>query len=150
MKRFALISTCLAMMSSCAPAINPIPSSANAGPGTNLMIPYDAAIIFADTCLIRGKNFDDYVEGLRVHNVTRNANTGTYYHNTANLSVRIAGDQCSLVFATDQDPDSAVSELARGTASMVAGPVQRGIDITSRVEADGLRYFRLSIQSPIQ
>jgi hypothetical protein len=114
------------------------------------MIPYDAAIIFADTCLIRGANFEDSLEGLRVHNVTRNSKTGTYYHNAANLSVRISEHTCSLVFATDQKSDTAVSELARGTLSMVTGAVPRGVEITSRVEADGLRYFHLGINSPIQ
>ncbi len=132
----------------CAAQGQTVSKSPDAGPGQRLLSPYDAGVIFADTCLIRGPNFEDAEEGVRVHNVTQNSETGTYYHNAANLSVKVANGQCSLVFATDKQVDDTVFQLAQGTVSMVY-PVPAGVDVTSRVEADGLRYFRIAIKAPV-
>jgi hypothetical protein len=125
-----------------------IPESPTAGPGEDYMLPYDAGVIFADTCLIRGSAFEDALEGLRVHNVTRNSTTGTYYHNKANLSVSVTPQECSLVFATNQDDSVVVSGLAEGTVSMIPTPPP-GIDVTSTDLPDGNTYFRLGIKSPV-
>ena len=138
-------------LGACTPPASTIPSSSTAGPGPQILSAFDAGIIFADTCLIRGPNFENSIEGLRVHNVTQNASTGTYYHNSANLSVRITPDQCSMVYGTSQDVDAAVAGLGQGSASILQDrPAPAGISVTSRVAGDGLRYFRLGIQSPVQ
>ena len=125
-----------------------IGESPAAGPGEAYMQPYDAAVIFADTCLIRGSGFEEALEGLRVHNVTRNSTTGTYYHNTANLSVKVTPQECSLVFATKQDKSEVIQELAEGTVSMIPTP-PRNISVTSRDLPDGNTYFRLGVKSPL-
>ncbi len=126
-----------------------IPVSRSAGPGQSVMSGYDAGVIFANTCLVRGPNFDNYAYGLRVHDVTRNEVTGTFYHNTANLSVRVADGQCSLVFFSDASTDNVVSQLADGTLSIIA-PVPRNISVTSRAAPSGDgRYYRMAIQAPV-
>jgi hypothetical protein len=112
------------------------------------MSPYDAGVIFADACLIRGAYFESATEGLRVHSMTQSASTGTYFHNTKNLSVKATKVSCSLVFASKASVDSTVSDLAKGTASIVGTP-PRGITVTSQVAGDGLRYFRLGIKAPV-
>ena len=150
MRRIAILTCALMSLTACATTVAQIPASQTAGPGAEVMSAFDAGVIFADTCLIRGANFEDALEGLRVHNVTQNAVTGTYYHNRANLSVRVTPEQCSMVYATSQDVDSAVQGLAGGSASILQRPAPEGISVTSQLAADGLRYFRLGIQSPVQ
>ena len=125
-----------------------IPESPSASPREALIQPYDAGVIFADTCLIRGSSFEDALEGLRVHNVTRNSTTGIYYHNRFNLSVKVTPKECSLVFATKEDDSDVVLGLAEGTVSIIPTPPP-GIDVTSRDLPDGNTYFRLGVKSPL-
>ena len=155
MCRLVLSMTCLVALGACMDGANPtsdapkaIPVSASAAPGAAFMSPYDAGVIFADACLIRGPFFENAVEGLRVHSMTQSASSGTYFHNTKNLSVKATKVSCSLVFASKASVDTTVAELARGTASVVRTP-PKGISVTSRVASDGLRYFRLGIKSPV-
>lgn len=148
-----LIAAALATLTACmdagsATAPGSIPTSATAGPGSVEMSAFDAGVIFADTCLIRGANFEHATEGLRVHNMTQNSATGTYFHNRSNLSVKVTSQQCSMVFATSQPMDEVVAALAQGTTS-IQPDVPRGIDISSRPWPDGQRYFRVAIQSPV-
>ena len=136
------------VVGACATVAQTISESPAAGPGEDYMEPYDAGVIFADTCLIRGSGFEDALEGLRVHNVTRNSTTGTYYHNTANLSVKVTSQECSLVFATRVDKSEVISGLAKGTVSMIPNP-PRSISVTSHEMDDGKTYFRVGVKSPL-
>ncbi len=157
MRRFALITLCTLALAGCAQSTPPtgtrapaapIPVSTTAGPGAGFMSPFDAGAIFADACLIRGTRFQTATEGLRVYNFTHNTQLGTYYHNTKNLSVKVKGNSCSLVFASNKSVDATVSGLAKGTASITPN-LPRNVSITSSVAGDGLRYFRLGIKAPV-
>ena len=110
------------------------------------MAPYDAGVIFADVCLTRGSAFQNAREGLQGFPFTQNAATGTFYHNTRNLSVKVTDKTCSLVFATDKSINDTVRELAKGSASLAPQPPQ-GVKVTSSKAADGNTYFRLGINA---
>jgi hypothetical protein len=144
----ALFFAVIPIVVACSTVPQTIPESPAAGPREALIQPYDAGVIFADTCLIRGSSFEDALEGLRVHNVTRNSTTGTYYHNEFNLSVRVTPKECSLVFATREDKSDVILGLAKGTVSMIPTPPP-SISVTSRDLPDGNTYFRLGVKSPL-
>ena len=137
-------------LSACSVPPDSIPVSPTAGPGPATLAAFDAGVIFADVCLTRGPNFEDAVQGLSGFPFTQNANTGTFYHNRANLSVKVRPSQCSMVYGTKAPIDDVFSDLTKGTASVLAGSAPEGINVTSQVAADGVRYFRLGIFSPVQ
>ena len=154
MRRLALTAICALALAGCAENAGPagpasIPFNNTAGPGAGFMAPFDAGVIFADSCLVRGTRFQDAVEGLRVHNFTHNPQLGTYYHNTNNLSVKVTADTCSMVFASKKQIDETVADLAKGTASIISKP-PRSISVTSHAANDGLRYFRIGIKAPVE
>lgn len=144
----AISGAALLALSGCAETPTAIPVSASAGPGAQVLSAFDAGVIFADACLIRGPNFKGAAEGLRPHGFTQNAGTGTYFHNRANLSVKVRPAECSMVYGSKGPVDATVSGFAKGTASLAPNP-PRNITVTSRVEADGLRYFRVGIKPPV-
>lgn len=123
-----------------------IPVSDTAGPGKVTPTGEFAGEIFANACIKTAPTFDGAHDALWKYSFTRHSKTGTYYHNRFNLSVNVTNGRCSLVFGTDRDADEVVRGTARGTVS-VASDVPPGIDITSRMERDGLRYFRMVLES---
>ena len=135
-------------LSACADVAVGIPVSPNAVPGPAFMPSQEAGMIFAKACLSSGPNFEDAAEQLAAYPFTLHAITGTYYHNTANLSVRAAPESCSLVFATAETIDDTVAGLANGTLLGLQARPPAGIDVTSSKEQDGNVHFRIGIQSP--
>ena len=149
----AMLAICLS--AGCTAIPGEIPVSATAGPGPNVLSAFDAGVIFADAFLIRGANFEDHRQGLAGFPFTQNSATGTFYHNTANLSVKVTDAQCSMVYvanaSNDAEIDNAVSGLAQGSRSALQGlPAPRGINVTSTAGPQGQRFFRLAIASPVQ
>ena len=137
-------------VSACTDPADSIRVSDTAGPDSAILSEFYEGVMFADVCLTRGPNFEDAYQGLSGFPVTQNARTGTYYHNTANLSVKVTSAQCSMVYGTNSKVDDTVSGLAQGSASILQGPAPAGINVNSNIGPDGLRYFRLGIQSPVQ
>ena len=137
-------------LTACMTSTGQIASSPNAGPGKETLSAFDAGVIFADVCLTRGPNFEGAKQGISGFPFTQNSGTGTYYHNRANLSVKVTNVQCSMVYGTNAPVDDTVKGLADGTASVLKAKAPRGINVTSQVAVDGIRYFRLGIKSPIQ
>lgn len=133
-------------LAACAEVVDPTPVSQNASPGASLMSPYDAGVIFADVCLTRGPKFEQAAEGIEGFDFTQNAQTGTYYHKTVNLSVKVRKSECSMVYATKAATDAAVTGLAQGTASVISSPPP-GITVTSQQGPEEITYFRLGIPS---
>lgn len=83
------------------------PVSQNAGPGSVDADPALAAQIFNDVCLNGGPAFSAAPAAVATFPFTQSAGTGTYFHNTQNLSVKLIGtpaNECSIVFAVSTDP----------------------------------------------
>ncbi len=150
MRSRGLVFLFLFPLSACADVAGGIPVSPNAMPGPAFMPSQEAGEIFAKACLSSGPNFENAAENLEALPFTRHATNGTYYHNTANLSVRAVPESCSLVFATAETIDETVAGLANGTVLGLQARPPAGIDITSRKEQDGNVYFRIGIQSTSQ
>ena len=118
--------------------------ASKAGPGQGVPDPQRAGFLFAEACILTAPGFENVPTVLADHPFTQNAETGTYYHDTLNLSVKRLPEGCSLVFGTATPMDDTIAGLAQGTASVVAQPdLPRTISITSNEGPDGLRYIRM-------
>ena len=126
-----------------------IPARQNVSVGRRMIDPYDAGVIFADVCLVRGENFEHYAYGLRVHNVTRDAETSLFAHNRYSLSVRIADGQCSVLFYSEGPLEETLAEIVVGANSIIS-PLSDGIELSSFPTAspDGRMYY-IGIDAPV-
>jgi hypothetical protein len=81
----------------------------DAGPGQTLTTASAAGKLFAEVCLATAPSFVAAPLALSVQPFTQNSTTGTYYHNSLNLSFKLldrdSGLACSLVFAAAGEPD---------------------------------------------
>lgn len=126
-----------------------IPVREDATVGRGVISAHDAGVIFANVCLRRGENFDHYAYGLRVHNVTRDRDSGVFAHNRYRLSVRVSDDSCSILFYSDMPLERAVFDSVLGARSIVR-PVPDGIEVSHRpaAEPDGWMIL-LEIDAPV-
>lgn len=126
-----------------------VPISTNASPGEGLIPPSFAGNFFTEICLVTAPSFEGVPNAIAGEPFTQNSNTGTYYHNFSDLSIKVHEQGCSLVFKSDLDVDETVAELARGTAKNAKNwgvEIPRNISITSNASPDGKgRYYRMSI-----
>lgn len=116
------------------------------GPGPKLLDPLLPGEVFAQICLTEYPNLQAARNKSVSSGFTPDSTTGTYYNNRSNISVKITEDECSLVFGSKDEPDVVIPRLAKGTVNFVPNP-PRNISITSRMENDGLRYYRMGIPS---
>lgn len=80
------------------PAAQPKPkTSVNAGPGSRPATRNSAVALFTDVCVATAPTFADAPAVLAKKPVLQNANTGTYYHQTYDMSVKITPSGCSIV-----------------------------------------------------
>ena len=80
-----------------------IKRSADAGPGANPISTGRATQVFSDLCVRQAPNFTG-TEGLAAKNgFVQNTQFGTYYHPQENMSVKLIGGDCSMVFASNDD-----------------------------------------------
>ncbi|MEO0486218.1 MAG: hypothetical protein AAF092_09930 [Pseudomonadota bacterium] len=141
-RRFAALA---ALVTAAGCAATP-PTSPFAGPGAAIIDAERAGFFFAEACILTAPGFENVGTVLADHPFTQNEVTGTYFHDAGNLSIKGGLSGCSLVFGTDQPSDDVVAGLARGTAAVMQGQaVPEGIDVSSRMGPDGLRYFRIGM-----
>ena len=131
-------------------SLTKIPVRSDAKPGSRIISAYDAGVIFANTCLVRGENFDNYAYGLRVHNVTRNAESGIFYHNRYALSVRVQNGECAVRFLGGGPMHTVAVDVGKGTRGIVT-PLPLGIEFTSYPATDqSERYYQMKINALVQ
>lgn len=131
--RTALFAPALLALSACMAAP---PESPTAVPGNTPVDPAVAAQLFAETCLATLPDHAGVPAVLAARPFTRNAATGTYYHDTLNLSFAQRGSSCSMVFlTTDANPEDrflagarAANVPARGQADFSTGPAPPPFD----------------------
>lgn len=138
-----------------------VPQSPNAGPATGPTSAVLAGQLFAEICIQPYPTFATSQAALSARGFTQNTITSTYYLTSENLSVKLLDsaiaaqgvltfdesanpDTCSMVFATNVDGDTATSQLAQGTASVLSTDLPPGISVTSN-QRDGLTYINARI-----
>ena len=139
---------CVVALSGCL-GTGSVPISANASPGQDLMPPSFAGNFFTEICLVTAPSFEGVPNAIAGEPFTQNSKTGTYYHNFADLSIKVHEQGCSLVFKSELDVDKTITKLAHGTrknAKNWSVEIGRNISVTSRPSPDGRgRYYRMSI-----
>ena len=142
-----VIGACVAFtaLAGCVGSDTQVSSKPNAGPGTQFTTPVEAGRIFAKACVLTEPTFKGAEKALLTYPITHSSTTGTYYHNSDNLSVKVHQGTCSLVFGANKSTDAVIDGLARGSMS-VAPELPRDIDITSHKGPDGVTYFRLGLE----
>ena len=92
-------------MSAC---VGTAPVSPNASPGAQPASPRMAAQIFNDACVQTLPNLAGAPQAIAAYPMTQHATFGTYYHNQQNLSVKLIGADCSIVFEPNITPAAAL------------------------------------------
>ena len=124
------------------------PVASNTRPGQGVPDPQRAGFLFAETCILTAPGFEHVPTVLADYPFTQNANTGTYYQDALNFSVKHLPEGCSLVFGAAKPMDDTIAGMAQGTASVVAAPdLHSTISITSHEGPNGLRYVRMFLPS---
>ena len=102
----------LALLAACAQP----PSDPNAGPGATPASPAQAGALFSQVCIANLPRFAGAPATLAALPFTQRTSTGTYYHNSLNLSFSLSYGDCSLVFfTTDTTPADEFVEGAEQT-----------------------------------
>ena len=100
-KPLPFIVTALLTLGAC---VGTPPVSADAGPGTRSADPRTAAEVFTAACIRTLPDFAGTPFAIAQFPMTQNMETGTYFHNDLDLSVKLIGDDCSIVFSIVGDP----------------------------------------------
>ena len=116
MKPLAILIT-FAALSAC---VGAPPVSPNATPGAQPADPRFAAQVFNDACVQTLPDFSGTPQAIAAYQMTQHARFGTYYHNQQNLSVKLIGQDCSIVFGVAGDATSAI--VAFGTVLNTLAP----------------------------
>jgi len=140
-----------------------VPQSPNAGPADGPTSAVLAGRLFAEICIQPAPTFATSKAALVANGFTQNSITSTFYLTSENLSVKLLDtanaangvltfdepanpNSCSMVFATNVDGDTATSQLAQGTASVLTTPPPPGITVTSN-QRGGLTYVNARINA---
>jgi hypothetical protein len=99
------------------------PSAPDAGPGERLPTATAAGTLFANVCLATAPSFVAAPLALFTEPFTQNSTTGTYYHNSLNLSFKLIDNggslRCSLVFAAAGDPETVYATFVAAADAQV-------------------------------
>ena len=123
--------------------------SPDAAPGKNLIPPSFAGNFFTEICLTTAPDFEGVPQAIAGEPFVQHSETGTYFHQFADLSIKASERGCSLVFRSEMSIDETLSELANGTVKNAANwgvTIPRNIDVISYPDPDGNgRYFRIGL-----
>jgi hypothetical protein len=89
-------------------------SRAAVGPGTQPAMTQDTINNFA-VCINSAPSFSQAEQQLRTMLFEQNSATGTWYHQSLNLSINVNADRCSMVFASNEKPELLSLALAVGS-----------------------------------
>lgn len=141
-----LIIASLVLLGACAAP----PVSETAGPQPGPTSPATAGKLFAKGCLQQLPAFAGTPAALATEPVVQRRDTGTYYHTSQNLSLKVvqttAERYCSVVFGTTGGTDAVIN--AFGTAASAAAPgLQADLILDYTAGPDGLTYYNARVKA---
>ena len=103
--------------------------------------------LFVNICAKTLPDFASANEAAIESGFTQNSATGTFYNNRSNVSFKLHGDECPMVFGTDRPEDEVLRRLAMGVANLTDDPdsFPRNLTLSSRTHSDGLTYYRMGL-----
>ena len=138
MTRSALSLIALLFLPAC---VSGTPVSTTAAPGAQDTNPQEAGRIFAAMCINTLPDYAGAAEAAAAFPLTQSASTGTYFHNSQNLSFKLTGDSCSMVAGTaSSDPVAFIVDTMR-SASDAATYLDADVTIGERMGPDGKFYL---------
>ncbi len=152
MKKFSILAVALLGLAACGiPVAGPIlglepvlepaaATSPNAGPGTAIVPPAQAAVFFNEGCLKTAPSFAGASGALGPLGFTQHSTLGTFYSNRGNLSIKTAPGSCSMVVGLNQSPASAQQEFETALNGL-AGNNDASVEIDQINGPDGLTYL---------
>ncbi|MCF2869583.1 hypothetical protein L0664_00770 [Octadecabacter sp. G9-8] len=156
------LGACQAAAPSTGPTTAVAAARSTVGPGSQPATAQDAINNFA-VCINSAPTFAQAPQQLRALPFTQNSNTGTWYHQTLNLSINVSGNRCSMVFGSNEERELLGLALAVGsTEGNGQGNANIGVDpntgatqtnsrggtqflFTPAGTADGTAYFRAAM-----
>lgn len=120
-----------------------VPQSPTAGPGPQNADPRVAAQVFNSACLESGPAFANTPAALATLPFTQNARTGTFYHNSQNMSVKLQGspaNACSIVFGTTANPAQTLVAFGQRLKA-IAGDGNPNVLLDGSRGPDGKNYL---------
>ena len=99
--------------------------------------------LFSQVCLDTAPDFANAPIVLDALPVQRNFDTGTYFHETLNLSFKLISrddvEICSMVMASDDDPVPAILNAAQSS--------DLDVTISPPLDIEGETYYRIQAES---
>ncbi len=109
--------------------------------------------IFEDLCINTSPSFRRTAAEATKYGMIQSEKTGTFFHQTLNLSVNIRNGKCSMVFASNEDPGVLAVGLAIATAASVKSDTEISVDPitgTASTKARGGKIMTLNPLPPIK
>ena len=103
MKGLAAALAATVLLASCDTApVSGVEVTSGVGPGTETASVDEVVTLFDDVCLKAEVDADQATDALRLRPFTQRPETGTWYHNSYDLSFKVGSNACSIVtFAED-------------------------------------------------
>lgn len=122
MGRFATCAVVLLAVAGCqtnavdgdAPGIQ---QSADARPGGLMVSPARAGEVFSELCVVTAPTFEGTELAAAQNGFVENTTLETYYHPSENISVKLEGADCSMVFASEADQAEVENALVQGLSA---------------------------------
>ena len=119
-----------------APATVELVRAANVGPGPQSVSADRAAAYFTAMCGAADRGRDSLEAVAAQNGFAQNSSTTTYYHQKEDLSIKLVGSSCSIVFTSKDDPTAVVAAL-KATSSTL-----RNVSAKDAGTQGGRHYYR--------
>jgi len=113
--------------------------SPDAAPGSRPITVARAEEIFADVCVRQAPSFDGIEAQAASYGFVQHTTYGTFYHPRQNLSVKLVRGECSMVFASNDDPGA----LEQALTSL--GSQGASIQFEQGQYVDGTQYYNVRV-----
>lgn len=119
-----------------APATVELVRASNIGPGPQSVSADRAAAYFTSMCDAADRGRSSLEAVAAQNGFAQNSATSTYYHQKEDLSIKLVGSSCSIVFTSKDDPSRVVATMSAASATL------RKVSAEYAGFQDGRHYFR--------
>lgn len=141
-----IASVSLALLSACAGP----PVSDTAGPQPAPASPVTAGQLFAKGCLQQLPRFTGTPAALADQPITQRRDSGTYYHNAENLSLKLVqtnvDSYCEVVFGTTGNRDQVINAFGQAASAAVPG-LQADLLIDTVPGPDNTTFYNARVKA---